>query len=223
LLAETAPQRPGFLTRIVSRGNLFGLQSADQFRPAPTPRRRPAIPSESSSASTATPHSSSTKAIVEFMRDGTPLRSPIHYWLRFMTISQRDKTTSTAIELYFAIGNCPSTPSSPPPNETTTAPPALDLVRYCASPAKPSKAGPVRQRRHQHAWRSGTLLPPASFVTPPFPDDLRPAPSAGQPAPACSSTSPGDHCGLIEPHHAGEITEQDSPVSQRLHGRSLAG
>lgn len=222
---------PGFLTPHWYRVKPFGLESAEQFRPGPPP-----LVGETELIkevlqciefnATLTPEQ---KATVEFMRDGPRSTGQSGHWLRFaMAVSQRDQNDlDRDVKLYFTIGNTAldSFIASWEAKRYYDSSRPWTLVRYYFTGktiqgwAGPGKGVIDMPGEDWHPYS------PANFVTPPFPGYVSGHSSiSGACAQMLKHFTGSDHCGLIEPRHAGEITEQgfSCETMQKVHGKPLA-
>ncbi len=222
---------PGFLTPHWYRVKPFGLESADQFRPGPPPLvgtnqlLKEVLECIDYNASL-TPEQ---KAIVEFMRDGPRSTGQSGHWLRFaQAVSQRDKNDlERDVKLFFAVGNTALDAfiAAWDAKRYYDSSRPWTLVRYYftgktiqgwAGPGKGVVDIPGDQ------WHPYS---PANFVTPPFPGYVSGHSAvSGACAQMLKHFTGNDHCGLVEPRHAGEITEQGFSCEkmQQLHGKPLA-
>lgn len=222
---------PGFLTAHWYRVKPFGLESSDQFRPGPPPLvgenqlLKEVVECIDFNANL-TPEQ---KAIVEFMRDGPRSTGQSGHWLRFsMAVSQRDQNDlDRDVKMFFAVANTAM--------DTFIA--AWDskrfydssrpwtLVRYYfAGKTIQGWAGPGKGVMNIPAekWHPYS---PTTFVTPPFPGYVSGHSCvSGGCAEMLKLFTGSDKCGMIEPRHAGEITEQGFSCMkmQQLDGRPLA-
>lgn len=222
---------PGFLTPHWYRVKPFALESAEQFRPGPPPLvgenqlLKEVLECIDFNASL-TPEQ---KAIVEFMRDGPRSTGQSGHWLRFaMAVSQRDKNDlDRDVKLFFAIGNTALDAfiSAWDAKRYYDSSRPWTLVRYYfTGKTIQGWAGPGKgvinipgEKWHPYS--------PANFVTPPFPGYVSGHSAvSGACARMLKHFTGSDHCGLVEPRTAGEITEQGFSCQkmQQLHGKSLA-
>ena len=222
---------PGFLTPHWYRVQPFALKSAAQFRPGPPPLvgenqlLKEVLECIDMNASL-TPEQ---KAIVEFMRDGPRSTGQSGHWMRFaMAVSLRDKNTlDLDVKLFFAISNTAldSFIAAWDAKRYYDSSRPWTLVRYYfTGKTIQGWAGPGKgvvnipgEKWHPYS--------PANFVTPPFPGYVSGHSAvSGACAQMLKHFTGSDHCGLIEPRKAGEITEQGFSCQkmQTLHGKSLA-
>ena len=222
---------PGFLTPHWYRVEPFALESAKQFRPGPPPLvgenqlLKEVLECIDFNASL-TPEQ---KAIVEFMRDGPRSTGQSGHWLRFaMAVSQRDKNDlDRDVKLFFTIANTALDAfiAAWDSKRYYDSSRPWTLVRYYfTGKTIQGWAGPGKgvinipgEKWHPYS--------PASFVTPPFPGYVSGHSAvSGACARMLKHFTGSDHCGLVEPRKAGEITEQGFSCKkmQQLHGKSLA-
>ena len=222
---------PGFLTPHWYRVKPFGLESADQFRPGPPPLvgenqlLKEVLECIEMNASL-TPEQ---KAIVEFMRDGPRSTGQSGHWLRFaMAVSQRDKNDlDRDVKMYFAVANTALDAfiAAWDAKRYHDSSRPWTLVRYFfTGKTIQGWAGPGKgvmdipgEKWHPYS--------PSTFVTPPFPGYVSGHSCvSGGCAEMLKLFTGSDRCGLVEPRHAGEITEQGFSCEkmQQLDGRPLA-
>ncbi len=222
---------PGFLTPHWYRVKPFGLESADQFRPGPPPLvgenqlLKEVLECIDLNASL-TPEQ---KATVEFMRDGPRSTGQSGHWLRFaMAVSQRDHNDlDRDVKMYFAVANTAFDAfiAAWDAKRYHDSSRPWTLVRYFFSGktiqgwAGPGKGVMNIPGEEWHPYS------PSTFVTPPFPGYVSGHSCvSGGCAEMLKLFTGSDKCGLVEPRHAGEITEQGFSCEkmQQLNGRPLA-
>jgi hypothetical protein len=227
---------PGFIAPHWYRVKPFALERSDQFRPPPFPKCGSAQLKKEVDECIALNASLTLeqKAIVEFMRDGTPLEFKLQlvrglptgasaHWLQFaQDVSRRDKyTLDQDVKLFFAVANTAF--------DAFIA--AWDAKRYYDSSRPRTLIRHLYKGQKMHGYRGPCKgvseiaaeewhpYSPDTFITPPFPGYVSDQSAVGA---ACAKMlelfTGSDDLAVFERRKAGQLTENDCDV-QHMQGR----
>lgn len=212
---------PGYLTPQWHKVKPFAIERAEQFRPGPPPKvGSPEMKADVDELIRANANLDLTsKATVEFMRDGPRSTGQSGHWLRFAAdVSRRDHhDLDTDVKMFFAVGSV-----------------VFDAFISCWETKRTyDSARPWSLIRHYYAGKqisgylgsckgTGTLpaeqwqpYSPPNFPTPPFPGySSGHATASGAGARTLELFTGSDRYGAIAIRTAGELTETQCSVGE---------